>query len=152
MEITLEQFQRQLQKAQAQASEKHQELLKQAGELLLDNAAEQTPEDEGRLNSSYKRIPWEGKQEWVLEVINDEVKAGTNVFYARMVEEGHELVRVKRRVRRGRRVYRVKEQLGFVPGKHYFRKAFEQTENELPELVEDFFRELGKEMGLDVKG
>lgn len=150
--VTMEEFEKKLLKTIREMPKKHQELLERAGELLLDNAAEETPEDEGRLKGSYKRIPYKGKEEWVLEVEDDEVKAGTNVYYARMVEEGHKLVRVKKRVKRGRRVYRVKEDLGFVPGKHYFRKAFEKTEEELPDLLEDFMRELGKELGLDVKG
>jgi hypothetical protein len=150
--ITLAQFQAQLKRILATYPERKQELLTQAGELLLDNAADITDEDEGRLKASYNRIPWNGEKEWVLDVEDDQVTAGTDVFYARMVEEGHKLVRVVRRVKRGRRVYRIKEDLGFVPGKHYFRRAFEQTERELPDMVVNFMRELGKEMGFDVKG
>lgn len=130
-EITLEEFQRRLDEALRQAPELHQEFLKKAGELVLDKAAEQTPEVEGRLKGSYERRPFKGEQEWVLNVDGDTVEAGTNVYYARMVDEGHAKPDGK----------------GFVEGKHYFRKGYEQAENEVEELAQEFFEQIGRGMG-----
>ena len=38
---------------------------------------------------SYERKPFEGEQEWEINIEGDTVEAGTNVYYARMMKEGH---------------------------------------------------------------
>ncbi len=63
-----------------------------------------------------------------------EVDVYTNKFYAKMVEEGHAKPDGK----------------GFVSGKWYFRQACEETEKELPAILKQSIRRIGKEMGLGV--
>ncbi|MGB9845893.1 MAG: HK97 gp10 family phage protein [Desulfotomaculales bacterium] len=124
------------------APKEYRKLLRQAGNLLRKNVRNTTPKVEGELRRSY-RVRVKPKE--------DSVLVYTNKFYARMVEEGHAIVKYDR-VHKGRRVQRIKRVLGFVPGKFYFRKGFEQTEKELPGLLKDFMRNLAREMGLDVSG
>lgn len=132
-DITLEEFQRRLDQALRQAPTMHRELLQKAGELVLDRAAEQTPEVEGRLKASYERRTFQGEKEWELNVDGDTVEAGSNVYYARMVEEGHAKP----------------DEEGFVEGKHYFRKGFEQAENEIVNPANEFFEQLRRVMRFD---
>lgn len=132
-EISLKEFDQFLHRAIRKAPDMHAELLKQLGELVLDKVAEETPEVEGRLKASYQRRPFRGENEWVLNVDGDTVEAGTTVFYARMVEEGHAKPDGK----------------GFVPGRHYFQKGYEKAEQEFDRLADQFFRKLGEEMGFD---
>lgn len=125
------------------APKEHRKLLRKAGNLLRKNVRRITPKVEGELRKSY-RVKVKPKE--------DSVLVYTNKFYARMVEEGHAIVKYERiRNERGR-VRRIKHVLGHVPGKFYFRKAFEETEKQLPTLLKDFMRNLAKEMGLDVSG
>lgn len=124
------------------APKEHRKLLRKAGNLLRKNVRRITPKVDGDLRKSYRvRV----KAKYSL------VDVYTNLFYAKMVEEGHAIVKYDR-VKRGPFVRRKKRVLGFVPGKFYFRKAFEQTEKELPDLLRDYVRNLGKGLGLDVKG
>lgn len=133
------------------APKEYSKMLTKAGNLLMKNAAAVTPKDEGRLQASYKKKRYNGEKEWYWKKHSkDTIEAGTTVFYARMVEEGHRLIRVVQRVRRGRRVYRIKKDLGFVPGKFYFRKAEEMTERQLPDLMKELIHKIGKELGMDV--
>lgn len=134
-EISLEDFGERLSKAIKKAPELHQELLQKAGELVLDKAAEETPVVEGRLRASYERKSFNGEEEWEIKIEGDTVEAGTNVYYARMVEEGHAKPGGK----------------GFVSGKHYFQKGYEKAEKELDKLAEEFFEKLGEVAGLDNK-
>lgn len=131
----------------------YNQALLDAGNLLLANAAKITPEVEGRLKASYEKRPFKGQKEWILRrTDNDTIEAGTSVYYAHMVEEGHELVRVRRVLRKGGRVRRSKQTLGHVAGKHYLQKALEETEKQLPEIMENMLRSVGKEAGFDVTG
>jgi hypothetical protein len=123
------------------APREHRKLVRKAGNLLRKNVRRSTAKVEGDLRKSY-RIKTKG----------DTTTVYTNKFYAKMVEEGHELVLVTDRIKKGGRRYRVKKSLGFVPGKFYFRKGFEQTEKELPGMLKDFLRQMGKELGMDVSG
>ena len=134
-EISLEEFERRLNKAIKASGDLHQELLQKAGELVLDKAAEETPEVEGRLKASYERRPFNGEREWEINIARDKVETGTNVYYARMVEEGHAKPGSK----------------GFVSGKHYFQKGYEKAEKELDKLAEEFFEKLGEVAGLGNK-
>lgn len=120
----------------------YRKLLRKAGNLLRKNVRRATAKKDGDLRKSY-RIKVKPREESVLVY--------TNKFYAKMVEEGHPIVKYTR-TKKGRRVQRTKHVLGFVPGKFYFRKGFEQTEKELPGLLKDFMRTLAREMGLDVSG
>jgi hypothetical protein len=113
-------------------------LLRKAGNLLRKNVRRKTPKVEGELRKSY-RVKVKSKE--------DSVTVYTNKFYARMVEEGHAIVKYGKIGKR-----RIKRELGFVPGKFYFRKGFEQTEQELPQLLKQYVREMGRELGFDVKG
>jgi len=134
-EISLDDFGERLSKAIKKAPDLHQELLQKAGELVLDKAAEETPVVEGRLKKSYKRQPFEGEKEWIINIDGDTVETGTTVYYARMVEEGHAKPKGK----------------GFVAGKHYFRKGYEKAEREFDKLAEEFFQRLGEVAGFDNK-
>lgn len=134
-EISLDDFGERLSKAIKKAPDLHQELLQKAGELVLDKAAEETPVVEGRLRASYERKSFNGEEEWEIKIEGDTVEAGTNVYYARMVEEGHAKPGSK----------------GFVSGKHYFQKGYEKVEKELDKLAEEFFEKLGEVAGLGNK-
>lgn len=107
--------------------------VRQAGNLLRKKVRRITPRITGELRKSYRVKMKRGE--------NYEVEVGTNLFYAKMVEEGH----VIKKDRKG-------PVLGFVPGKFYFRKAVEETEKELPALLKQSVRRIAKEMGLDVWG
>lgn len=121
----------------------YRKLLRKAGNLLRKNVRRTTPKVEGELRKSY-RVKVKPKE--------DSVIVYTNKFYAKMVEEGHAIVKYDRQTNERGRVRRIKRVLGFVPGKFYFRKGFEKTEQELPELLKDFMRQMGRELGLDVPG
>lgn len=125
------------------APREHRKLLRKAGNLLRKNVRRATPKVTGELRKSY-RVRVRAKE--------SSVQVYTNKFYAKMVEEGHAIVKYDRQVNERGKVRRTKRTLGFVPGKFYFRKGFEQTEKELPGLLKDFMRDLAKEMGLDVSG
>ena len=116
----------------------YRKLLRKAGNLLRKNVRRATAKDEGELRKSY-RVKVKPKE--------DLVDVYTKKFYAKMVEEGHAIVKYNRA-----NGLRIKRTLGFVPGKFYFRQGFEKTEAELPELLRDFLRQMGKELGLSVSG
>ena len=102
--------------------------VRQAGNLLRRKVRRNTPRVSGDLRKSYRVKMKRGKMY--------EEDVYTNKFYAKMVEEGH----VK------------PDGKGFVSGKWYFRKAFEDTEKELPAMLKQSIRRIGKEMGFDVWG
>lgn len=102
--------------------------VRRAGNLLRKKVRRNTPRITGELRRSYRVKMKRGK--------NYEVEVGTNKFYAKMVEEGHAKPNRK----------------GFVPGRFYFRKAYEETEKELPAHLKQSIRRIAKEMGLDVWG
>ena len=115
-------------------------LLTKSGQLLMKNAANNTPERSGRLRSAWLRRRWKGKKEWVWQKISkDTVRAGVNVFYAKMVEDGHPL-------KAGNK------EIGFVSGKHCYKTAEELTGRQLPGLARDFLKKIGEELGMDVSG
>jgi len=124
------------------APKEFKKTVRQAGNLLRKKARRNTPKESGELRKSYRV--------WMRRRNIYEVEVGTKKYYAKMVEEGHELVRVIGRFKKGRRTYRIKKRLGFVPGKFYFRKAYEETEKELPKHLKESIRRIGKEMGFDV--
>lgn len=116
----------------------YRKLLRKAGNLLRKNVRRATAKDEGELRKSY-RVKVKPRE--------SSVDVYTNKFYAKMVEEGHAIVKYDRS--NGRRIKRT---LGFVPGKFYFRKGLEKTEGELQELLKEFLKDMGRELGLDVTG
>jgi len=118
---------------QDEAPKEYRKIVRQAGNLLRKKVRRITPRITGELRRSYRVKMKRGR--------NYEVEVGTNLFYAKMVEEGH----VIKTSRKG-------EVKGFVPGKFYFRKALEETEKELPAHLKQSIRRIAKEMGLDVWG
>lgn len=68
------------------------------------------------------------------------VGPGKEGWYGRLVEFGHAQVRVTGRVRRGRRTYRIKQQLGQVPSHPWLRPAFDATKEQAQNLMADEFR------------
>jgi hypothetical protein len=155
----LSEFQNKLANTLRNNQRKYDELRLKIGKQLLKNAAKQVASDRmvetGRLLSSFQMEPYTDKkgthEEWKLKLIGkDVIEAGSTVWYARLIEEGHILTKVNRTKNENGKVRRNKKILGFVPGKHYFAKAMEKTYSELPELTEDFLKELGKEAGFDV--
>jgi|GEM_PF-3119122 len=124
---------------QEKAPREYNKLRRKAGNLLRKKVRNLTPKVTGDLRKSY-RVKLQRR---------DEVFVYTTKFYARLVEEGHPIVRYTRERDNGR-VRRAKHVVGFVPGKFYLRKALEEMEGELPELVYEFLARVGKEMGFDV--
>lgn len=114
-----------------EAPKEFRKITRSAGNLLRKKVRRNTKKESGELRRSYRV--------WMKRGNMYEVEVGTNKFYAKMVEEGH----VYKTSRKG-------EVKGFVPGKFYFRKAYEETEEELPTLLKQSVRRIGKEMGLDV--
>ncbi len=101
-------------------------IVRQAGNLLRKKVRRNTAKESGELRRSYRTKMKRGNMY--------EVDVYTNKYYAKMVEEGHAKPDGK----------------GFVSGRWYFRKAFEETEKELPALLKQSIRRIGKEMGFDV--
>ncbi|MBO8158831.1 HK97 gp10 family phage protein [Thermosyntropha sp.] len=125
----------------------YRKLVRQAGNLVKKKARQITPKVSGDLRKSYRvRVKKSPSNEYIVEV-------GTNLFYAKMVEEGHAIVKYRRHKIPGKvRPRREKIELGFVPGKFYFRRACEEAEKEFPALLKQSIRQMAKEMGLDVWG
>jgi len=105
------------------APKEYRKVIRQAGNLLRRKVRRITPRVTGELRRSYR-----------VRVKGDTATVYTDKFYANMVEEGHKTPDGK----------------GFVSGKHYLRQALEETEQELPDLLKDFVRRMGKELGTDV--
>lgn len=101
-------------------------VVRQSGNLLRRKARQNTPKISGDLRKSYRVYMKRGS--------NYEVDVGTKKYYAKMVEEGHKGPNGK----------------GFVQGKWYFKKAFEETEKELPKHLKQSIRRIGRELGFDV--
>lgn len=114
-----------------EAPKEFRKITRSAGNLLRKKVRRNTKKESGELRRSYRV--------WMKRGNMYEVEVGTNKFYAKMVEEGHPI-----------KTSRKGEVKGFVPGKFYFRDAFEETEKELPALLKLSIRKIGKEMGLDV--
>jgi hypothetical protein len=132
--------------------QRYEDLKYDVGKRFLENCAKTCGEDTGQLKASFKREPYKGKREWVLDAKHgDTIEAGTKVFYARMVEEGHKLVKVRKTKLKNGRVRRTKKVVGFVPGTHFMLKALEHTDKEIPGMVEKFLNDVAKEAGLNVE-
>jgi uncharacterized membrane-anchored protein YjiN (DUF445 family) len=114
------------------APKEHKKLVRQAGNLLRKYVRRATQKVSGKLRRSYRT-----------KIKGDTVTVYTDKYYAKMVEEGHAIV-VKRDG--------AKEKIGFVSGKFYLKKSLEETEKDLPALLKDFVRHMGKELGMDVSG
>lgn len=108
------------------APKEFRKTVRQAGNLLRRKVRRNTPRVSGDLRKSYRVKMKRGNKY--------EVNVYTNKFYAKMVEEGHPKPDGK----------------GFVPGKFYFRKAYEETGKELPKHLKESIRRIAKEMGFDV--
>ncbi|WP_438445904.1 hypothetical protein [Gorillibacterium sp. sgz5001074] len=133
---------------------RYDDLRYDVGRRHLHNCAEHCGEDSGQLVASFRRQPFNGKKEWVLNGrYADSIEAGTSVFYARMLNDGHRLV-LRRRNSKGVPIKgkRGLKEVGFVSGTHFMERALDQTQEDLPELVRDFLRETGKAAGFDVSG
>jgi hypothetical protein len=109
-----------------EAPKEFRKTVRQAGNLLRKKVRRNTAKVSGELRKSYRTKMKRGNMY--------EVDVYTNKFYAKMVEEGHPTPNGK----------------DFVEGKWYFRKAYEETEKELPAMLKKSIRRIGKEMGLDV--
>jgi len=131
MAITLEEWERRtLRILRTTAPKEYTKIARRAGNLLRRKVRKITPKVSGALRRSYRVKVKDG-------LINEKLAITyTKKFYANMVEEGH----VIRRKRKGRI-------LGFVPGKHYLRRALEETKQELPDLLRGFLRQVGRDMG-----
>lgn len=109
-----------------EAPKEFRKIVRQAGNLLRKKVRRNTAKESGDLRRSYRTKMKRGNMY--------EVDVYTNKFYAKMVEEGHLKPDGK----------------GFVSGRWYFREAYEETEKELPAILKQSIRRIGKEMGLDV--
>lgn len=109
-----------------EAPKEFRKVVRQAGNLLRKKVRRNTAKESGDLRRSYRTKMKRGNMY--------EIDVYTNKFYAKMVEEGHAKPDGK----------------GFVSGKWYFRKAFEDAEKELPAMLKQSIRRIGKEMGMDV--
>lgn len=135
----------------AKDKESYNNLRYDVGKKHLENCAETVAESSGRLKSSYKREPWNGQKEWILFAdVGETIEAGTKVFYAPMVEDGHRNVRVTRRKTKSGRVRRYKKEYDFVPGDYHHKRALEMTDKDIPDMVDDFIKDIGRKAGFDV--
>jgi hypothetical protein len=118
--------------------------------LLSENTP---PDDEGRLRASLNRQPFKGQSEWVEEYDSRSVEAGTKVYYAPMVNDGHVIgVRdkghnhgSKNGKRRAKGAYSINK--GWAEGTFFTEKAVEQMEQEMPHMAADFLKKLLRGVG-----
>jgi len=130
-------------KALRRNKKEYRKLLTKVGQMLMANTADRAPRKSGRLRASYKMLPWKGKVEGEIRIVNkDTVEAGSAVFYANIVEQGHPVVKVTRTKAKGKRTRRNKEEVGYAEGHHFQKKAMEETRRQLPGLAEEFFESL----------
>lgn len=132
--------------------ERYDDLRYNVGRNYLDNCAERCGEDSGQLIASFKRRAFNGKKEWILDGKHSEsIEAGTHVFYARMLNDGHRLV-LRRRNKKGQPIKgkRGLKEVGFVKGTHFADQALKKTEQDIPDMAREFLREMGKAAGFDV--
>jgi hypothetical protein len=146
----------QLQRMIREASNRNRydDLRYDVGRRHLDNCAERCGEVSGQLIASFRRQPFQGKKEWILNgQYSESIEVGTSVFYAHMLNDGHRLV-LRRRNKKGVPIKgkRGLKEVGFVPGTHFMEKALDQTKEDIPGMVQDFFRESGKAAGFNVSG
>lgn len=152
----LEEFSVELEKAAREAPRKHKYMLRKAGDKLLSNTASIAPDGffvpNRRMSQAYinyksqgdiktslmKQFIYKGKPQWVLKVEGDKVTAGTKVFYAKWVNDGHKIV-VKHVSAEGKVTY---ETVGFVPGTHFMDEGLEKTKDDLPEIVEQHLKKV----------
>ncbi|MDR1062198.1 MAG: HK97 gp10 family phage protein [Clostridiales bacterium] len=139
----LDKLQKQIEKAARRNKARHRKLLADVGEMFLQKCAERAPKDTGELAASFS------DSQRILDVDSDFVVAGTTYYVARMVEEGHEIVRRHRSAGRGKRGKYNKKKFGFAPGKHYMAAALDDAGKEIPAMAEAYLKEVGKEAGLD---
>lgn len=132
----------------ARNTKRYDKLRKDIGKLHLKNCAKTCGEESGQLKDSFLGVPHNGKRETILYLDGkDTIEAGTHVFYAKMVNDGHVLA-YRRKGKNGKRGRKVKK--GFVPGTHFMEKALNMTNEQIPEKVDQFLKDLGREAGLDV--
>jgi len=117
------------------APRSYNKILRKAGNLMRKNVRALTPRKTGKLKKSYR----------IKKISKDEINVYSKAPHAHLIEDGHKIV-VGGKLGRGGRV------VGFVPGKHYFRRGFEKTEQQLPPLLKELVREIGRELGMDVSG
>lgn len=130
---------------------RYDQLRYDVGKKHLDNCASEAPVSSGRLKSSFKRELYKGQKEWILFVDPGEtIEVGTKVWYAKMVEDGHRLIKVTRKKTKTGKIRRYKKDLGFVAGTHFTKLALERTNRDIPDMVDDFIGDLGREAGFDV--
>lgn len=121
----------------------YRKLLKRVGKSLMANTADRAPRKSGRLRASYKMLPYKGTVEGEIRIINkDTVEAGSTVFYANIVEQGHPIVKISRSKEKGKRTRRNKTSVGYAEGQHFQKKALDDTRRQLARLAEEFFEEL----------
>lgn len=108
----------------------------------MDAAA--PPDKTGRLRASLQRRPFDGQSEWVVERNGYTIRAGTKVFYAVMVNDGHVIGKRKRGVSHKKRRRAVNYDnytnvKGWVPGKFFTEKALKGLEEDVQREVLTFF-------------
>ncbi|RTE05492.1 hypothetical protein [Paenibacillus whitsoniae] len=155
-DFRIEGFDEQFRRLAREAGDKrrYDDLRYDVGRKFLDHCAEESPEKTGQLIASFKRRSFDGKKEWILDGKHAEsIEAGTKVFYASMLNDGHRLV-IRKRNKKGERIRgkRGLKENGFVKGTHFMDKALAKTNQDIPEMVESFLRETGRAAGFDVSG
>ena len=88
--VELSKFAQDLGRAAKDTPKAYRRLLQRVGERhleLMDSFA--PPDDEGRLRASLQRRTHGHGKEWVLKIKKDGVEAGSSVYYAPMVNDGH---------------------------------------------------------------
>ena len=154
--IGMQEFQRNLTRVMTENPRKFKQLMYDVGTAGLNNAAAAVPSRKGHLKNSYlKNYSYKGKQQWFMNLTStDMVEYGTKVFYASMVENGHDIVLIKRykgKDKKGRvRTRRKKIKKGYVSGKKYFHKSLTGTNSDIPGIVNLFLLRLGTGAGFDV--
>lgn len=136
----LEDLEKDLKRMSELAPKEYDKLMKNVSEKILENAAEviKPNSKSGRMLASYEKRPFGKYKEWVDRRIDkDTVEAGTKVFYARWVEEGHTIGKKKKRRKRKQKATGKKTE-----AKKYFETAFNKTTEELKPMVEKFMDEV----------
>lgn len=146
----LEKWEKLLVRYMRESPKNYKKFVRGLGNSLRRKARANTPKGPSRKMGKTSRKPGDLKKSYQLKMNrNYEVAVGTTKFYAKMVEEGHEIVKYTR-TKRGRQTKRTKHVLGFVSGKSYFKKAVEETDREMKSEVKAIVTKVGRGMGFRV--
>lgn len=140
----LEEIQRRLDMMPREVAGEHLREVALAGAEVIRQQAVQNALKHKRTGNLAEHIAKEIAKETTGSRVVVHIGPTREAWYGRLVEFGHKLVRVTGRVRRGRRVYRIKQELGHVPPYPWLRPALDGKKREAQQVMaEEFQRRLG---------